>query len=104
MTKIKKWCALVLSVMLVITAGIVSVNAVDADATTEEVGAASAETGITIHYQNSELAQPYVYLWNSLPTNSAMSDSYPGENDCLFKRLVYLCNQRCYSCKYDFYR
>ena len=27
MTKIKKWCALVLSVMLVITAGIVSVNA-----------------------------------------------------------------------------
>lgn len=79
MTKIKKWCALVLSVMLVITAGIVSVNAADADATTEEVGAASAETGITIHYQNSELAQPYVYLWNSLPTNSAMSDSYPGE-------------------------
>ena len=46
MTKIKKWCALVLSVMLVITAGIVSVNAADADATTEEVGAASAETGI----------------------------------------------------------
>ena len=44
MTKIKKWCALVLSVMLVITAGIVSVNAADADATTEEVGAASAET------------------------------------------------------------
>ena len=42
MTKIKKWCALVLSVMLVITAGIVSVNAADADATTEEVGAASA--------------------------------------------------------------
>ena len=76
MTKIKKWCALVLSVMLVAAMGIVSVNA--ADESIEEVGAA-AETGITIHYQNSELAQPYVYLWNSLPTNSAMSDSYPGE-------------------------
>ncbi|MGN0500547.1 MAG: alpha-amylase family glycosyl hydrolase [Ruminococcus sp.] len=76
MTKIKKWCALVLSVMLVVAMGIVSVNA--ADESIEEVGA-SAGTGITIHYQNSELAQPYVYLWNSLPTNSAMSDSYPGE-------------------------
>ena len=76
MTKIKKWCALVLSVMLVAAMGIVSVNA--ADESIEEVGA-SAEKGITIHYQNSELAQPYVYLWNSLPTNSAMSDSYPGE-------------------------
>lgn len=76
MTKIKKWCALVLSVMLVVAMGIVSVNA--ADESIEEVGA-SAEKGITIHYQNSELAQPYVYLWNSLPTNSAMSDSYPGE-------------------------
>lgn len=76
MTKIKKWCALVLSVMLVAAMGIVSANA--ADESIEEVGA-SAEKGITIHYQNSELAQPYVYLWNSLPTNSAMSDSYPGE-------------------------
>ena len=76
MTKIKKWCALVLSVMLVAAMGLVSVNA--ADESIEEVGA-SAEKGITIHYQNSELAQPYVYLWNSLPTNSAMSDSYPGE-------------------------
>ena len=106
MTKIKKWCALVLSVMLVITAGIVSVNAADADATTEEVGAASAETGITIHYQNSELAQPYVYLWNSLPTNSAMSakQSSPNVSSPVSFTLVYLCNQRCYSCKYDFYR
>ena len=60
MTKIKKWCALVLSVMLVITAGIVSVNAADADATTEEVGAASAETGITI---------PVSYTHLTLPTN-----------------------------------
>lgn len=104
MTKIKKWCALVLSVMLVITAGIVSVNAADADATTEEVGAASAETGITIHYQNSELAQPYVYLWNSLQQTAQCQIHIRVKNDCLFKRLVYLCNQRCYSCKYDFYR
>ncbi len=76
MIKIKKWCALVLSVMLVIAMGLVTANA--ADQTAEEV-AADAETGITVHYQNEGLAQPYIYLWNSLPTNSAMSDSYPGE-------------------------
>ena len=77
MTKIKKFCAFVLVLMLVISAGIMTVNA--AEQTAEEVAASAAESGITIHYQNEDLAQPYVYLWNSLPTNSAMSDSYPGE-------------------------
>ena len=77
MTKIKKFCAFVLVLMLVISAGIMTVNA--AEQTAEEVAASADESGITIHYQNEDLAQPYVYLWNSLPTNSAMSDSYPGE-------------------------
>ena len=36
-------------------------------------------TGITIHVRHKDLTQPYIYLWNSLPTNSAMSKSYPGE-------------------------
>ena len=77
MTKIKKFCAFVLVLMLVISAGIMTVNA--AEQTAEEVAASAAESGITIHYQNEDLAQPYVYLWISLPTNRAMSDSYHGE-------------------------
>lgn len=78
MTRIKKLCALVLAVMMVVTAGVISVNAAqrsDSDA----VSADTTETGITIHVRMSDGTQPYVYLWNSLPTNSAMSKSYPGE-------------------------
>ncbi len=77
MTRIKKLCALVLVLMIVITAGIVSVNAAET-ADTNAVSAVEAK-GITIHVRDDEVAQPYLYLWNSLPTNDAMSDSYPGE-------------------------
>jgi glycosidase len=78
MTSIKKICALVLSVMIVVTAGILTVSA--ADSTDSEVAAdSSSATGVTIHVRDDDVAQPYIYLWNSLPTNSAMSKSYPGE-------------------------
>lgn len=78
MTSLKKICALVLSLMIVITAGVVSVSA--AETSDAEVAVDSTEvTGITIHVRDDDVAQPYIYLWNSLPTNSAMSDSYPGE-------------------------
>lgn len=77
MSKIKKICALILVLMLVITAGIITTSAAEQDS--EAVASASSEPGITVHYRNEDVAQPYVYLWNSLPTNSAMSDSYPGE-------------------------
>ncbi|MGN1203198.1 MAG: alpha-amylase family glycosyl hydrolase, partial [Eubacterium sp.] len=76
MTSLKKICALVLTVMILVTAGVFCVNAAESD--TAEV-ADDAATGITIHVRDDDVAQPYVYLWNSLPTNSAMSDSYPGE-------------------------
>lgn len=78
MTGIKKLCALVLAVMMVVTVGVISVNAAqsfDSDA----VAADTTNTGITIHVRMKDGTQPYVYLWNSLPTNSAMSKSYPGE-------------------------
>ena len=79
MTNFKKICALVLSLMIIVTAGIVSVSAVQSD-DNSEVAADSATTGtITIHVRDNDTSQPYVYLWNSLPTNSAMSKSYPGE-------------------------
>ena len=78
MTRIKKLCALVLAVMMVVTAGVISVNAAQSS-DSDAVSADTTETGITIHVRMSDGTQPYVYLWNSLPTNSAMSKSYPGE-------------------------
>ena len=78
MTRIKKLCALVLAVMMVVTAGVISVNAAQSS-DSDAVSADTTETGITIHARMSDGTQPYVYLWNSLPTNSAMSKSYPGE-------------------------
>ena len=77
MKKLKKICALVLTLMIIATAGIVSVSAAQADDNSEV--AATSATSITIHVRDDDNAQPYVYLWNSLPTNSAMSKSYPGE-------------------------
>ncbi len=78
MTRIKKICAIVLALMIVISIGIISVNAAQSDSSAE-VAADTAATGVTIHVRHDKVAQPYVYLWNSLPTNDAMSDSYPGE-------------------------
>lgn len=78
MTGIKKLCALVLAVMMVVTVGVISVNAAQSS-DSDAVAADTTNTGITIHVRMKDGTQPYVYLWNSLPTNSAMSKSYPGE-------------------------
>ena len=78
MTRIKKLCALVLAVMMVVTVGVISVNAAQSS-DSDAVSADTTDTGITIHVRMNDDTQPYVYLWNSLPTNSAMSKSYPGE-------------------------
>lgn len=78
MTNFKKLCALVLALMIIVTAGIVSVSAAQTD-DNSEVAADNNPGSITIHVRDDDTTQPYVYLWNSLPTNSAMSKSYPGE-------------------------
>ena len=78
MTGIKKLCALVLAVMMVVTVGVISVNAAQSS-DSDAVASDTTNTGITIHVRMKDGTQPYVYLWNSLPTNSAMSKSYPGE-------------------------
>ena len=78
MTGIKKLCALVLAVMMVVTVGVISVNAAQSS-DSDAVAADTTNTGITIHVRMKDSTQPYVYVWNSLPTNSAMSKSYPGE-------------------------
>lgn len=77
MKNFKKICALVLALMIIVTAGIVSVSAAQTDDNSEAAVSAAGE--ITIHVRDDDTTQPYVYLWNSLPTNSAMSKSYPGE-------------------------
>ncbi len=70
MAKFKKILALVLSVCVLCTVGVLAVTAapVDADA---ETGAA----GIIVHYY-CENGTPTIYYWNSLPTNK--ETSYPG--------------------------
>lgn len=78
MSNFKKLCAIVLALMIIVTAGIVSVSAAQTN-DNSEVAADDAATGITIHVRDDNTSQPYIYLWNSLPTNSAMSKSYPGE-------------------------
>ena len=77
MSRIKKLGAIILASLIVMSAGAMTVGAAGTNDSTAV--AAEAETGITIHIRDDEVAQPYVYLWNSLPTNEAMSKSYPGE-------------------------
>lgn len=76
MKSTKKIIALFLAAAIVITCGIISVSA----AVIEEEAAVDANAGtIVIHARQDGVTQPYVYLWNSLPTNDAMSVSYPGD-------------------------
>lgn len=76
MTRFKKISAFVLVLMIIISAGVFSANAAQAS---EDSKVSAAASEIIIHARQEGLAQPYIYLWNSLPTNSAMSKSYPGE-------------------------
>ena len=71
MNGFKKVISIVLVVMLVVTCGMLSVNAATTD--TQE---AQAGSGITIHYYGSSTV-PNIYYWNSLPTNIS-SPTYPG--------------------------
>ena len=59
MTRIKKLCALVLAVMMVVTAGVISVNAAQSS-DSDAVSADTTETGITIHVRMSDGTQPYI--------------------------------------------
>ena len=77
MSGIKKALALVLALIMMIAIGAVSASAVDISK--DDSVAADEPLNITLHVMQDGLAQPYVYLWNSLPTNSAMSQAYPSE-------------------------
>ena len=76
MTGMKKALALILALILMTTVGAFAASAVDVS---EGTTGTDAPTAIVIHVNCEGLDQPYLYLWNSLPTNSAMSKTYPGE-------------------------
>ena len=71
MNNFKRVVSIVLAVMLVVTCGILSVNAA-----TTDVEESSAGSGITVHYYGSTTT-PSIYYWNSLPVNID-SPTYPG--------------------------
>lgn len=73
MTKIKKMLALALTVCIICTVGILSVNA---STDGGEDNGVSASSRIKVHYY-CEDGVPSVYYWNSLPQN--MSTDYPGK-------------------------
>ena len=72
MKNFKRITALVLSLIMVISAGILTAQAVNTTAVSTE---ADTETGITVYFK-CEDTQPYIYYWNSLPTN--LEIEYPG--------------------------
>ena len=76
MTQAKKICAVLMALIIAISVGVISTSAA---VTSEGSEVVSANEQIIVHARQDGLTQPYIYLWNSLPTNSAMSQSYPGE-------------------------
>lgn len=73
MKKINKILAVLLTVLLIVTTGVVGVSA----ATTSEEISEADTTGITVHYK-ATTSSPKIYYWNSLPKNIA-EPAYPGK-------------------------
>ena len=71
MTKFKKICALLLVCILVFSTGVLTANAQNTDENVSE-----ADNQLVIHYKGDGKTEPYIYYWNSLPTN--ISVAYPG--------------------------
>ncbi len=71
MNTIKRICAIVLAVMLVVSIAVISATATASTSAQEE-----AATGITIHVKSEECV-PYVYYWNALPVD--LETDYPGK-------------------------
>ena len=76
MTGIKRILVSMLVLLTVLATGIITVNAAKTSDSSEVF---ASKTAIVVYVRQDGLTQPYVYLWNSLPTNSAMSEAYPGE-------------------------
>ena len=74
MKKFSKVIAVLLSVIIILTTGVVCVSAASSNGETSEATA----VGITVHYYTEGTATPTVYYWNSLPQNIGEPE-YPGE-------------------------
>ncbi len=79
MRRIRQVCALVLALLVVTTAGVFTAFSADDSGSDSVADSNQTATTITIRARQDNVAQLYVYLWNGLPTNDAMSKSYPGE-------------------------
>lgn len=75
MQKTKRVLALLISTLILLSVGIVSVSAA-----TDDTQAASKEeaSGIKVHYYSESGTVPKIYYWNSLPVN--IETTYPGVN------------------------
>ncbi|MGN0551265.1 MAG: alpha-amylase family glycosyl hydrolase [Acutalibacteraceae bacterium] len=71
MKRCKKIIALLLTIALLVSVAVISVNAVQ---TSDE--SASAGEKIIVHYKATGTSVPTIYYWNSLPTN--IETAYPG--------------------------
>ncbi len=81
MKHMKKIIALVLAVVLIVSVGLFSAFAAT-DNNSVQAGTENDtqnNTTLTIHARQKDVSQLYIYLWNGLPTNDAMSKSYPGD-------------------------
>ena len=79
MRRIRQVCALVLALLVVTTAGVFTAFSADDSGSDSVADSNQTATTITIRARQDNVSQLYVYLWNGLPTNDAMSKSYPGE-------------------------
>lgn len=77
MKRIRRVCALILAMLVATTAGVFT--AFSAESKESDNSVAADQNSITIHARQDGVSQLYVYLWNGLPTNDAMSKSYPGD-------------------------
>ena len=75
MKLLNKATAIVLTVLMIVTLGIVGVSATVDNTETSQ---ATATTGITVHFKPTTKNIPNIYYWNSLPQNIT-SPKYPGE-------------------------
>ena len=73
MSRIKRIAAFILVFILVLSVGIVGINAADKEVA--DVSAASDTAGITVYFKSEDVV-PYIYYWNALPQN--LETQYPG--------------------------
>ena len=73
MTRLTRLTAILLCLAMLVS--VIAISSVSAAAEEEDIADTSASSGITIHAKSNS-AVPYIYYWNTLPTNK--ETAYPG--------------------------